>query len=106
LRYAAAAAVIGFIAITTLFIFNNKNTNTGVAKLDDKQLTDSLHNANDEDILNYMQSHNISIPDGSNNVASLDLNDDDADDMLADVPDNELQQYVDEHYGAKESTTN
>jgi hypothetical protein len=106
LRYAAAAVVIGFIATTMLFIFNNKNTNISVAKIDEKQLADSLHNANDEDILNYMQSHNIAMPDGSNSVASLDLNDDDADDMLADVSDNELQQYVDEHYGTKELTTN
>jgi hypothetical protein len=106
LRYAAAAAVIGFIATATLFVFNNRNTNISVAKIDEKQLADSLHNTNDEDILNYMQSHNIAMPDGSNSVASLDLNDDDADDMLADVSDNELQQYVDEHYGTKELTTN
>lgn len=108
LRYAVAAAVIGVIATSTLFIFKNTPSNkfNGYAKIDDKQLADSLQNANDEDILSYMQSHNIPMVDTSNSVASLDLNDNDADDMLADVSDNELQQYVDEHYGNKELNTN
>jgi hypothetical protein len=108
LRYAAAAAVIGVIATSTLFIFKSTPSNkyNGFAKIDDKQLADSLQNANDEDILSYMQSHNIPMVDTSNSVASLDLNDNDAADMLADVPDNELQQYVDEHYGNKELNTN
>ncbi|HXB43885.1 MAG TPA: hypothetical protein VNV85_07500 [Puia sp.] len=106
LRYAAAAAVIGVIATSALFIFNNTSKISGYAKIDDKQLVDSLKNANDEDILSYMQSHNVPLVDTSNSIASLDLNDNDADDMLTDVSDNELQQYVDEHYGTKELNTN
>ena len=109
LRYAAAAVMIGVIATTVIFLFNNKKqnyTDYNFARLDDKQLTDSLHNMNDEDILNYMQSHNISMADAGSSVASLDLNDDDADDILADVSDNELQQYMDEHNSTKELTTN
>jgi hypothetical protein len=108
LRYAAAAVVIGVIATSTLFVFNHKFNpkSFAYAKIDDNQLTDSLHIANDEDILSYMQSHNIPMTDTSNSVASLDLNDNDADDMLADVSDNELQQYVNDNYGIKELTTN
>ena len=105
LRYAAAAVVVGVIATSTVFIFNH-NKSTFVARLDEKQLADSLHNANDEDILDYLQSHNISMNDASNNIASLDLSDNDADDMLADVSDSELQQYIDEYSGTKEETTN
>jgi len=53
-----------------------------------------------------MQSHNVQMVDSANSIASLDLNDNDADDMLADVSDNELQQYVNDNYGTKELTTN
>ncbi len=108
LRYAAAAAVIGIIATSTLFIFNNKFSpkSFAYANIDGNQLTDSLQNTNDEDILSYMQSHNIQMTDTSNSVALLDLNDNDADDMLADVSDNELQQYANDNYSNKELNTN
>lgn len=108
LKYTAAAAVIGFIATTAVLIFNNKKPGTlySYAKIDDKQLADSLHNANDEDILNYLQSHNVPVVDTSSSIAAADFNDDDVDDMLADVSDNELQQYANENNGTKESTTN
>jgi hypothetical protein len=105
MRYAAAAMVVGIILTSTFFIFNNNNRT--IAKVDEKQLTDSLHNVNDEDILNYMQSHNIAMPDGGGNtVASIDTNDEAANDLLADISDSELQQYASEHYGIKESLTN
>jgi len=108
LRYAAAAVVIGFIATTVVFVVNRKNNapTFSYSKIDEKQLTDSLQNANDDDISNYMQSHSISMSDVNNSVASLDGNDNDDDDMLADVSDNELQQYVEQNGGPKEPTTN
>ncbi len=108
LKYAAAAVVIGLIATSTVFIFKGKNAtpNFSYAKIDDKQLNDSLQNTNDDDISSYMQSHSISMSDVNNSVASLDANDNDDDDMLADVSDNELQQYVEQNGGSKEPTTN
>ena len=53
-----------------------------------------------------MQSHHLSLSEGNNTVASLDLNDNDAEDMLGDISDNELQQYVDEYSGNKEQQIN
>ena len=105
MRYAAAAMVVGIILTSTFFIFNNDKK--AIAKVDEKQLADSLHNVNDEDILNYMQSHNIAMPEGGGNtVATIDANDEAANDLLADISDSELQQYASEHYGIKESLTN
>ncbi|MBS1669627.1 MAG: hypothetical protein JST58_19820 [Bacteroidetes bacterium] len=107
LRYAAAAIVVGIIASSTLFVLNYRKPYTALAKLDASQLADSLHNTKDEDILNYLQSHNVPIVDSSsNNMASLDLTEATVDDMLADVPDSELQQYVNDHYSIKELPTN
>jgi len=105
-RYAAAAAVIAVIATSAFWFFRPKRP-MDLATIAGKQLVDSLHSSNDEEILGYLLSHNVPIVDSSSNtVASIDLNDEAADDMLADVPDNELQQYLDEHYGTKELSTN
>ncbi len=109
LRYAAAAIVVGIISTTAILVFNNKKTSPiySFAKLDAQQLTDSLHNTKDEDILSYFQNFNIPISDTASGMASINLNDNDAaDDMLADISDNELQQYVDEYNDSKEPITN
>jgi hypothetical protein len=108
IRYAAAAVIIGAIATTSVFVFQNHGpVGRYIASLDEKQLADSLHNANEQDMMDYMQNHNLPLPDSSENLAQFGLDSgNEIGGMLADIPDTELQQYLDDYTGSKEQTIN
>ncbi len=108
MRYAAAAVIIGAIATTSVFLFQNHGpVPRYMASLNEKQLADSLHNANEKDMMDYLQSHNLPVPDSSESLAQLGLESgDEMGGMLADISDSELQQYLDDYTGSKEQTIN
>lgn len=66
-----------------------------------------LHKVSDQEILDYMDDQNSSLAEPvSNNTATLDMNDSDIKTLLGDVPDGELQQYMEEHGRANDIATN
>jgi len=67
----------------------------------------SLHKVSDQEILNYLDDQNSILAEPvSNNTATLDMNDSDIKTLLGDVPDGELQQYMEEHGRANDIATN
>jgi hypothetical protein len=104
LKYAAAALVIGVIGTAALFIFNK---GAAIRHMDPLQ---SLAQVSEQEMMNYLEnqsSPSVSLDTSSNSVASIDLNNDsDPKDLLNDIPDNELQQYIDDHVSAKDLIIN
>jgi hypothetical protein len=61
----------------------------------------------DQEILNYLDDQNSILAEPvPNNTATLDMNDSDIKTLLGDVPDGELQQYMEEHGRANDIATN
>jgi len=73
-------------------------------------LSRGLHKVSDQEILNYLDDQNSilaePVPNESNNTATLDMNESDVKSLLGDVPDGELQQYMEEHGRATDIATN
>jgi hypothetical protein len=66
-----------------------------------------LHKVSDQEILDYMDDQNSTLAEPvSNNTATLDMNDSDIKTLLGNVPDGELQQYMEEHGRANDIATN
>jgi hypothetical protein len=95
-RYAAAAVIVGLMAIGAYKIINptSSTDTTPIAKVSDQELE------------NFLDNNTISIADTST-VITAEVSDDDSKDLLADVSDAELQQYLEQHGGtANNSITN
>ena len=88
LRYAAAAVVIGVISITGFQFLNNNRYYADPIK--------SLSKLSDEEMIGYLEEQSTPpvSAEASNSVASVDINENDAKDLLSDIPDEDLQQYV------------
>ena len=72
-----------------------------------QSFSQGLHKVSDQEILDYMDDQNSSLAEPvSNNTATLDMNDSDIKTLLGDVPDGELQQYMEEHGRANDIATN
>ena len=88
LKYAVAAVLTGVILTIGFLTFNkqNKTTDDPVA---------GLAKVSDQEIANYMDNHDIPLTEipNNNNTPILDFNESDINDLLADVSDNELEQY-------------
>jgi hypothetical protein len=70
-------------------------------------LSQGLHKVSDQEILNYLDDQNSILAEPvPNNTATLDMNDSDIKTLLGDVPDGELQQYMEEHGRANDIATN
>jgi len=101
LRYAVAAAVAGVILTFGIIKFNRQTT----VQIDDP--SSGLSKISDQEILNYMQDQDIPLAQAANNnTASLDFSDNDIKDMLGDISDSELQQYLNEEGDLKDGSAN
>jgi len=71
-------------------------------------IAQSLHKVSDQEILNYLDDQNsiLAEPVSNNTATTLDMNDSDIKTLLGDVPDGELQQYMEEHGRANDIATN
>ena len=71
-------------------------------------MSQGLNKVSDQEILDYMEDdQNSTLAEPvSNNTATLDMNDSDIKTLLGDVPDGELQQYMEEHGRANDIATN
>ncbi|MDI3318535.1 hypothetical protein [Pinibacter soli] len=99
-KYAAAAAIIGFVFIAGWLFWGNKPTptNGGIAAIEKE-----VKAISDSDLNNFVEKNTLS---GSLALYtdSTQLADDDVKYMLADIPDAELQQYLYEQTGTKAIT--
>jgi hypothetical protein len=97
-RFAVAAAVAGIIV--SIVFFNGGNHQNPDA------LT-ALSKVSDQEIVNYLQEHDIPITDaGAKSMAVNDFNDNDIKDLLSNVSDNELEQYSNDISSSQQPKTN
>ena len=97
IRYAAAAAVVGIIAISA-WLYNRTNSDDSAVNIAALNLDSSLQQLSDAEISNYVEVNlNVALPDPGKNAAN-DLDPQDMHAMLADISDSDLEQYL-EKYG-------
>jgi len=105
LRYAAAAMIAGAIAVGAWVYFQDKpQVSSGYDLAGIKKVSD-------DEIVKYLDNNSITFPESngvtaSNSVASFDMGEDDVKELLADLPDEELQQYLEQNSASKDLITN
>jgi hypothetical protein len=108
MRYTAAAVTISAIITAAFFIFNKTDKTTGqtdTAELT-KDIQEKTKQASDDDIFSYLEEQNISLAELSITNTTTDLDEEAMQEMLADVSDEELEQYLDLHTDSKQPLTN
>jgi len=91
LQYAAAAVVSGLVITAGFFLVNRQSQDQLVSS---KGLEEKTEQTSDADILNYLADQPLSVSDLQLINSEAEINVDAIPDMLADVSDEELQQYV------------
>jgi hypothetical protein len=91
IKYAAAAAVIGLMITTGFFIVNRNSAKKEIVSV--KGLEEKTAQTSDEDILNYLATQPVPVIDSLIN-SDREIKADAILDMLANVSDEELQQYL------------
>lgn len=93
MRYAAAAVVAGVMAVAGWFYFanNSTGTNDGVAKVE--QLSED-NKISDEEIANYLEAETVPVATAAIFPENDEITASDIKEMLSDVSDDELQQFV------------
>lgn len=95
MRYAAAAVVTAVIAAGSWMYFKPVPATDTVAGIITK-----IQQSTDDEMLNYTENSTVTIAGtdaDSTAVTTDDINDNDSKDLLADISDEELQKYVDQH---------
>jgi hypothetical protein len=102
-RVSAAAIATGLI-LTMGWLGLHRPASHPITNTD---LMASLDKASDQEILNYLENQNIPLAETMNNstAAAVEFNDADVKNILGNVSDDELNQYLDES-GAKDPVTN
>jgi hypothetical protein len=101
LKYAAAAIIAGGLLIGGAVFFEHPSVKPLVADA----VNPALGTVSDQEILTYLEAQNVPLND-LNNLAAADVSDNDAKDLLGDVSDAELQQYLNEHVSPKDLKDN
>jgi hypothetical protein len=91
IQYAAAAIITGLMITAGFFIANRNTTQQDVVSI--KGLEEKAAETSDEEILNYLATQHVPLPDSLIN-ANTEIKADAILDMLANVSDEELQQYL------------
>jgi uncharacterized membrane protein len=98
-RYAAAAAVIGIIAIVGYMLLNRSHQpdagNGTMAGLD-KPLPAQI---SDQDLESFLSDNTVALADAGTVVANDSISESDTKDLFANVSDDELQRYLEDHGG-------
>lgn len=99
-KYAAAAVITGVALVSGFFIF--ENTTTSQPLVSDTRLKEKASQTSDEEIINYLK--NVNLPasaDSTLAAGKVEIQDDAIFELLADVTDEELQQYLLAQTGSK-----
>lgn len=102
MRYAVAATVTGITLTVGILIYQ-----TPKKTVDDPAV--GLTKVSDQEISNFLNNQVIPMTEAATNnntTASIDFGENDIKEILGDVSDNELQQYMNEQAGGKDSQTN
>jgi hypothetical protein len=100
LKYAVAAAMIGILITIGVFTFTSRNNPAA-------DPIAALAKASDQDIVNFMANEDVLLSEKtSSSTASLEINDSDVRDLFNEIPDAELQQYMNERSSGKDLITN
>ena len=105
MRYAAAAVVVGIIAISG-YVISNKPAKIESPVADIKKITwDSTNVAKipDQEIESFLNTNTPSLADMSDDNT---VSDNDIKDLLADISDEDLQQYLEQHGATPNSVIN
>ena len=101
LKYAMAAALTGILITIGIFTFTGRH---GGAVVDPVA---ALAKASDQEIVSFMANEDILLSEkATGSTASLDLSDNDVKDLFNEIPDAELQQYINERSAGKDLITN
>ena len=104
-RYAMAALITGAVTIAAWEFFQhmpnavNGNVLTGINKISDPE------KISDDEIVNYLE-FNEDAPSENNSKAVSDFKEEEVKELLADLPDDELEQYLNQHAASKDLITN
>jgi hypothetical protein len=90
-RYAAAAVVIGFVAIGSLLFFN-KGENVDPKTQSSEWVKKNMKKVSTDEIDNFVQSTDIAIVDTKNEMKDKN----DVQELIRDIPDNDIQKFLDE----------
>lgn len=106
LKFAAAAAVVGIISTVSYFAlnknsFHSANTDpiAALSKVSDDEMTNYLQNQ-------YSPVYDSVITNTNSPLATIDLSDDNADDLFGNISDDELKQYANEDISFKNEQVN
>jgi hypothetical protein len=96
-RMAAAAAMVGVIGIAAWFFMKDPSTSYAVTSDIEvqKELKTKVGELSENELANFVEGNNILSGLYSNTVQ--DMNEEDVKLMLADIPDQELEKYLDQH---------
>lgn len=105
IRYAAAAVVVGVVAIGSYIGFRPGHN---PAKPDEAEtvVKKDLDKVPDQDIESFLTTNTVALADAGTIVTNDSLNENDAKDLLANVSDDELQSYLEEHGVINKPATN
>ncbi|MDX2047991.1 MAG: hypothetical protein SFU87_14465 [Chitinophagaceae bacterium] len=94
MNYAAAAIITGFIALSAWLLFFNNGTKTGVSQSTLVNIDEELPKVSDEEMAKYLE--NIPLI-ATEEMPVADNEEADMESILKDMPENELQQYLQEN---------
>ncbi|RYG48253.1 MAG: hypothetical protein EOO01_13775 [Chitinophagaceae bacterium] len=96
-RLAAAAVTVGIIGLASWMFFKPVQTELAVKPDTEVQgdITNKVNQLSENELANFVESASIFAPYDNNSTSEL--NADDVMLMLADIPDTELEKYVDQH---------
>src|ERR1700733_5547009 len=102
LKYSAAAVVAGLILTMGWMGFHSP-----AITANNNDMAANLSKVSDQELLNYLENQNIPLAETiTNTTATLEFNDADVKNILGNVPDAELNQYLEDNGGAKDLVTN
>ena len=103
---------VGAVAACLILVFSWPQLHTDLMHTSEVRqlaldLPQNLHRVSDQEIQAYLDDQNSILAEPvTNTTATLDMNEGDVKSLLADVPDGELQQYMEEHGKATDIATN
>jgi hypothetical protein len=112
MRYAAAAVIAGLIATAGILFIQKENASVAPGAMVQTeenlqlQTQKELQGLSDDELLDFIDAQSNPLPDILSIASSSDIESDDVKFILADVPDSELKEYLEEYSDDKEALTN
>jgi hypothetical protein len=99
-RYAAAAVVAGALAVGGYFYFAPAKPDSGGG------IVDPIAQVPDQELENFLTDNTVALADAGTIVTNDTISENDSKDLFANVSDEELQKYLEEHGGVSNPVTN